>query len=82
MPTALSGAEGGAAERARAFGDEVAGATGREVVFFDERFTTVQAEAALLEGGMKRRQRRETVDKIAAAVMLQGYLDGRAADDT
>ncbi len=33
----------------------------------------MQAEAALLEGGMRRRQRRETIDKVAAAVMLQGY---------
>jgi putative Holliday junction resolvase len=82
LPTSLSGVEASAAERARVFGDEVAGATGCEVVFFDERFTTVQAESALLEGGMKRRQRRETVDKIAAAVMLQGYLDGQASDDT
>ena len=82
LPTSLSGAEGSAAERARAFGDEVAGATGCKVVFCDERFTTVQAESALLEGGMKRRQRRETVDKVAAAVMLQGYLDGQASDDT
>ncbi len=81
LPTSLSGAEGSAAERARILGDEVAGATGCEVVFFDERFTTVQAEAALLEGGMRRRERRETVDKVAAAVMLQGYLDG-AANDT
>lgn len=82
LPTSLSGAEGSAAERARVLGNEVAGETGCEVVFFDERFTTVQAEAALLEGGMKRRKRRETVDKVAAAVMLQGYLDGQASDDT
>ena len=82
LPTSLSGAEGSAAERARVLGNEVAGATGCEVVFFDERFTTVQAEAALLEGGMKRRKRRETVDKVAAAVMLQGYLDGQVSDDS
>lgn len=82
LATSLTGAEGSAAERARELGDEVAGATGCEVVFFDERFTTVQAEAALLEGGMKRRKRRETVDKVAAAVMLQGYLDWQARHDS
>jgi putative Holliday junction resolvase len=81
LPTSLSGVEGSAAERARLLGDEVSEATGCEIVFFDERFTTVQAEAALLEGGMKRRRRRETIDKIAAAVMLQGYLDWRSSDD-
>ena len=81
LPTSLSGVEGSAAERARLLGDEVSEATGCEIVFFDERFTTVQAEAALLEGGMKRRRRRETIDKIAASVMLQGDLDWRSSDD-
>jgi putative Holliday junction resolvase len=82
LATSLTGAEGSAAGRARELGDEIAEATGCEVVFFDERFTTVQAEAALLEGGMKRRKRRETVDKVAAAVMLQGYLDWQGRHDS
>lgn len=75
LPVSLSGGEGMAAEKARDLGAQVEESTGCEIVFFDERFTTVQAEAALLEGGVRRRKRRETVDKIAAAMMLQGYLD-------
>jgi len=75
LPVSLSGVEGAAAEKARSLAAQVEEATGCEIVFFDERFTTVQAEAALLEGGVRRRRRRETVDKVAAAVMLQGYLD-------
>lgn len=75
LPVSLSGDEGVAAEKARDLGAQVEESTGCEIVFFDERFTTVQAEAALLEGGVRRRKRRDTVDKIAAAMMLQGYLD-------
>ena len=81
LPHSLAGEEGAAAEKARALGDEVGRATGCDIVFYDERFTTVQAESVLLEGGMRRRKRRETVDKVAAAMMLQGYLDAGSRDD-
>ena len=81
LPTSLSGEEGTAAQKARSFGDRVGEATGCEIVFFDERFTTVQAESALLEGGVRRRRRKEKIDMVAAAVILQGYLDGRSSDD-
>ncbi len=50
-------------------------ATGLPVEFHDERFTTVTAEAALLEGGVRRAKRRDIRDKVAAAVILQSYLD-------
>ena len=81
LPTMLSGREGTAAEKARFFGNRVGEATGCEIVFFDERFTTVQAESALLEGGVRRRKRKEKIDMVAAAVMLQSYLDGRVSND-
>lgn len=82
LPTSLSGEEGPAAVKARELGTAVSAATGCDISFFDERFTTVQAESALIEGGMRRRQRRETIDKVAAAMMLQGYLDTRSSDDS
>ena len=82
LPTTLSGDEGPSAGLARELGAEITAATGCEVEFFDERFTTVQAESALLEGGVRRRKRRETVDKVAAAMMLQGYLDMRGHSDS
>lgn len=82
LPKSLSGEEGAAAARARELGAAVGDATGCEIEYFDERFTTVQAESALLEGGMRRRKRRETIDKVAAAMMLQGYLDTRSTDDS
>lgn len=77
LPVSLDGTEGPAAMRSRAFGDTVAGCTGVPVVFHDERFTTVTAEQALLESGMKRRSRTQKRDQVAAAVMLQSFLDRR-----
>lgn len=81
LPISLDGTEGPAAERARALGAEVGKETGCEVAYFDERFTTVQAEQALLGGGVRRRARRQVRDKVAAAIMLQGFLDGRRRFD-
>ena len=75
LPTGLSGDEGTSADQARALGAELAEATGVAVEYFDERFTSRMAEAALLESGMKRRDRKENVDKVAAAIFLQDYLD-------
>ncbi len=75
LPTGLSGAEGPSAKAARTVGDMVAEATGLPVEYQDERFTSVTAEAALLEGGVRRAKRRDVRDKVAAAVILQTYLD-------
>jgi putative Holliday junction resolvase len=80
LPTGLSGEEGVSAVGARALGKELLDATGIPVDYFDERFTSKLAEDVLLQSGMKRRQRRETVDKVAAAIILQDYLDVLAAD--
>jgi putative Holliday junction resolvase len=63
------------ASEARKLADELKTAAGVDVVFVDERFTSRMAEVALVESGMKRRKRRETVDKVAAAIILQDYLD-------
>ncbi len=81
LPLLLSGEEGQAARSARAFADQVAGETGLPVLLQDERYTTVTAEDALIEGGVRRRRRRDVRDKVAAAVMLQSYLDRRMHDD-
>jgi putative Holliday junction resolvase len=75
LPTGLGGDEGISASEARELADELATATGVDVVLRDERYTTRIAETALLESGMKRRKRRESVDKVAAAIILQDYLD-------
>lgn len=75
LPTGLSGNEGESARGAREMGRELSEALGLDVVYVDERFTSKMAEGALLESGMKRQVRKETVDKVAAAIILQTYLD-------
>lgn len=81
LPIGLSGREGRAAELARQFGRDVASMSGLPVHFVDERFTTATAEAALLEGGVKRRSRRQKVDRVAAAVILRQFLDRTSGSD-
>jgi len=51
-----------------------------EVVYWDERFTTAEAERVLVEAGVRRGKRRQVVDKVAAALILQGFLDSRNAN--
>lgn len=50
-------------------------ATGRKVVLWDERLTTVAAEKLLIKGDVRRKKRKKVIDKVAAAIILQGYLD-------
>jgi putative Holliday junction resolvase len=77
LPIGLSGREGPAAEAARGFARMVHEVSGVDVELVDERFSTHTAERAMLEGGVKRRNRRARVDKVAAAVILQQYLERR-----
>jgi putative Holliday junction resolvase len=78
LPRPLGGGDSDSARLARELGDEIQSVTGVEVVFVDERYTSKMAEESLLEAGVKRRSRRITVDKVAAAIILQGYLDGNS----
>jgi len=77
LPRSLSGRDGPAARAARVEADALAASApeGVEVVLHDERFTTVEAERSLNAAGMRRERQREVVDKVAAAVMLQSFLD-------
>jgi len=75
LPVRLDGTEGPAAGRSRALGIAIASSIDIPVSYHDERFTTVTAEAALIEGGVRRADRKQKRDQVAAAVMLQGYLD-------
>ncbi|OFW54332.1 MAG: hypothetical protein A2V75_00510 [Actinobacteria bacterium RBG_16_70_17] len=76
LPLSLNGSEGPSAAAARRFAAEVAAATGLPVELLDERFTTVSAERVLVEAGLSGRRRRGVRDRVAAAVLLQSYLDG------
>jgi putative Holliday junction resolvase len=77
LPRRLDGTEGEAAVAARALADEASRETGLPVEMWDEWLTTVAAERALIEGGMRRERRRQTIDAVAAAIMLQSWLDAR-----
>ncbi len=61
--------------RTEEFKEHIERRTGLKVTFWDERLTSVAAEKAMLEGGLSRKQREARIDKIAAAFILQGYLD-------
>lgn len=75
LPTGLSGSEGTSAQDARDLAVKLGAATGLPVEFHDEKYTSRMAEAALLEAGVRRRDRRKKIDKVAAAIILQDYLD-------
>jgi putative Holliday junction resolvase len=81
LPTGLSGREGPQAAAVRAFAEILRSAVAPEmhVEFWDERLTTTVAERTLRESGRRRKQRKEQIDAVAAAVILQGYLDARRA---
>ena len=75
LPLSLDGSLGPAARAAQAEADELRAAVAVPVELFDERLTTVSAERSLIEARMRREARRRVVDKVAAAVMLQAWLD-------
>ena len=78
LPLSLSGDEGPAARAARTEAKTLATLVEVPIETFDERLTTVTAERALTEAGVRGPARRQVVDKVAAAVILQAFLDRRA----
>ena len=74
LPKNMDGSEGFQAEKVKSFAQQLIQA-GLPLEFQDERLSTVSAHQALIEGGMHRDERKGTVDKVAAAVILQSYLD-------
>jgi putative Holliday junction resolvase len=79
LPLNMNGSAGPAAKAAMAEADALATVVGVPVETYDERRTTVTAAAVLQQRGLKAPARRELVDKVAAAVLLQNWLDSRAA---
>jgi putative Holliday junction resolvase len=75
LPVHLDGREGQKAVEARQFGAWLAGVTGLPVVYWDERFTTTEAESALWSAGLSHKKRKARRDKVAAQILLQAYLD-------
>ena len=77
LPTGLSGREGPQAAAVRAYADATAAALGLPLEYWDERFTSTIAEQTLVALGTRREARREQIDAVSAAVILQDYLDAR-----
>ena len=77
LPLSLDGSVGPAARAALAEVSELGDTTGLPVETYDERLTTVTADRSLLEQNLNAKARRKVVDQVAAAVMLQAWLDSR-----
>ena len=75
LPKNMNNTEGERVEKTKAFGEMLERRTGLPVVYWDERLTTVAAEQVLMESGVRRENRKAVIDKVAACLILQGYLD-------
>lgn len=78
LPLGLDGTVGKAARAATAEARQLATLVTVPVELHDERLTTVSADRSMLDAGMNAAERRQVVDKVAAAIMLQSWLDARA----
>lgn len=78
LPKHMNASEGDRVRKTEEFADMLRRRTGLPVGFHDERLTTVAADRAMMEAGIRRENRKEYVDKIAAVFILQGYLEIRA----
>lgn len=77
LPLNMDGTEGPRAEKSRAFGAMMAEKTGIAVVYADERGSSITANRILSDAGKKRGRQRAQVDAVAAAIILQSYLDSK-----
>jgi len=75
LPKNMDGSEGPRAQSTRAFARNFSAKTELPITFWDERLSTVAAEKALLEADTTRKRRAEVIDHVAAAYILQGFLD-------
>ena len=75
LPKKLDGSEGDRAEKSRAFAADLERRTGLPVILWDERFSTVSADRVLQEAGTDLNEKNKVIDKLAAVIILQNYLD-------
>jgi len=75
LPKNMDGSEGFKVEEVRQFAADLTAERKIDIVWVDERLTTVSAERALLEADVSRKNRKKVVDKMAAVIILQSYLD-------
>lgn len=75
LPKNMNGTVGPQGEKVRAFVDDILKVKDIKVIYIDERLTTVMAEKTLISGDVSRKKRKKVIDKLAATVILQSYLD-------
>ena len=75
FPKNMNNTVGDRAEKTLAFQEMLERRTGLEVILWDERLTTVESERILMDGGVRREHRKERIDWMAAALILQSYMD-------
>lgn len=81
LPLDLEGREGAHARRVRKLGGDLERRLGCPTRYWDERFSTTTAEAVLVEAGISRKRRKAVVDKVAAVIILQAFLDAGTPQD-
>lgn len=75
MPRNMNGTYGPRAEIVKEFSEELQNYITTKIVFWDERLSTVAATRVLIEADLSRKKRKAVIDKMAAVIILQGYLD-------
>ncbi len=80
LPRSLDGSLGRQAQAVQTFAESLAGCTELPVVTYDERLSTVAARRVMAEAGVKRGKRKKRLDSVAAAIILQAYLDRERSD--
>jgi putative Holliday junction resolvase len=83
LPVSMDGREGPSCQSVRQFAQNLLEVLDIDIAFWDERLSTAAVERTLIEADLSRKRRREVIDKMAAAYILQGALDrlGRGGDD-
>lgn len=77
LPLGLNGNENDQTRKTREFIDVLTSLTDIPVKYLDERFTTLSAERTLIQGNVRREDRKKVIDKVAATIILQNYLDSK-----
>ncbi|GAE32214.1 Holliday junction resolvase RuvX [Alkalihalobacillus hemicellulosilyticus] len=75
LPKNMNGSIGPSGERSKEFAEQLQGFVTCDITFWDERLTTVAAEKMLISADVSRKKRKKVIDKMAAVMILQGYLD-------
>ncbi len=75
LPKNMNGSLGPQGEKVLEFGERVKNKFNTEIIYIDERLTTVAAERLLIEGDVRRENRKKVIDKVAATYILQSHLD-------